>query len=356
MPASLLRPLALLALAAGGASALPAPRRPAALLQRRSSVRAPARLRLAAAPPAVMPGGRSAVKAAAAAASDTLGNLKQVVAGARVHLAAAAAARAVSIFAMYPVDTVKTRLQMGAAAATTGGVGGLYNGVLSSLAGQVPYGMLTFASYDVYKRSLLNRYPKLNKSALYAAAAVMGDLTGSLWLCPSETVKQQVQGGLYATAGQAARGLWKANGVRGLYQGYAGQISRDVPFRVAQLVSYELVKTAWAKARGSPVNAKTGEVELKAWESTCVGAIAGSASAAVTTPLDVLKTRLMTTTQYSGVWNALTTISREEGLKGLFGGLAPRVLYIGPSCAIFFVVYEETAKRVRVRLAAEGAR
>lgn len=57
---------------------------------------------------------------------------------ARRHLAAAAVARSVSIFAMYPIDTLKTRIQLEQANAMR--MSGLYKGVGGSLLGQVPYG------------------------------------------------------------------------------------------------------------------------------------------------------------------------------------------------------------------------
>lgn len=57
---------------------------------------------------------------------------------ARRHLAAAAVARSVSIFTMYPVDTIKTRMQMGLPNPLR--LAGLYKGVAGSLVGQVPYG------------------------------------------------------------------------------------------------------------------------------------------------------------------------------------------------------------------------
>ena len=57
---------------------------------------------------------------------------------ARRHLVAAAVARSVSIFAMYPVDTIKTRIQMEQANALR--LTGIYKGVGGSLFGQVPYG------------------------------------------------------------------------------------------------------------------------------------------------------------------------------------------------------------------------
>lgn len=57
---------------------------------------------------------------------------------AKSHLVAAAVARAVSIFGMYPVDTIKTRMQMKQGDAFR--INGLYKGVTGSLVGQVPYG------------------------------------------------------------------------------------------------------------------------------------------------------------------------------------------------------------------------
>ena len=57
---------------------------------------------------------------------------------ARSHLSAAAVARALSIFGMYPVDTIKTRMQMGGTRAFS--LNGLYKGVWGSMFGNVPYG------------------------------------------------------------------------------------------------------------------------------------------------------------------------------------------------------------------------
>lgn len=57
---------------------------------------------------------------------------------ARRHLSAAAVARSISIFTMYPVDTIKTRIQMGLPNPLR--LNGLYKGVAGSLMGQVPYG------------------------------------------------------------------------------------------------------------------------------------------------------------------------------------------------------------------------
>eukprot|EP00613_Pedinella_sp_CCMP2098_P054792 CAMPEP_0171896538 /NCGR_PEP_ID=MMETSP0992-20121227/47626_1 /TAXON_ID=483369 /ORGANISM="non described non described, Strain CCMP2098" /LENGTH=363 /DNA_ID=CAMNT_0012524547 /DNA_START=12 /DNA_END=1100 /DNA_ORIENTATION=+ len=267
---------------------------------------------------------------------SVFGKFQSVVVNAKAHLVAAGCARAVSIFAMYPVDTIKTRLQMGLPALTSQtlkGVGALYKGAGSSLSGQIPYGMITFGSYEVYKEYLETNYPSMSLGLRTLIAAVAGDITGSVMLCPSEVVKQQVQGGIFGSTMAAIKGIVAADGPLGFYRGYGAQISRDVPFRACQLVTYELVKSAYLKLTKPPSSGASGAL---------VGAIAGSFSAAVTTPLDVLKTRMMTGQAFgaTSVLGATSLIVSKEGAAALFRGIVPRVALIGPSCAIFFMVYE----------------
>ena len=154
----------------------------------------------------------------------------------------------------------------------------------------------------MYKRMLLDRFPNVQPFFMYALAAVMGDLTGSGWLCPSEVVKQKMQAGMFSTTGEAARSIWKSKGLLGFYEGYLGGVTRDVPFRVAQLTSYEVTKNMYLRYKGrrlskqNPKLRKTVEerLELSSIEAAMCGALCGSFSAAVTAPLDRIKTLLMT--------------------------------------------------------------
>jgi solute carrier family 25 S-adenosylmethionine transporter 26 len=141
---------------------------------------------------------------------------------AKSHLVAAACGRALSIFGMYPVDTIKTRMQMGKPFAFDG----LYRGVGGSLVGQVPYGVLTFGSYEIYKKYLLDRFPNVRPALVYALSAILGDVTGSGWLCPSEVVKQQLQAGMYGNTMEAISGIWRGGGFGGFYRGYTGGLAR----------------------------------------------------------------------------------------------------------------------------------
>lgn len=274
---------------------------------------------------------------------ETLSMFLQTVGNARRHLAAAAVARATSIFVMYPMDTIKTRIQMSGSSNLK--FDGMYKGVGGSLFGQVPYGVLTFGSYEVYKQLLTERFASHNPVILYAISAILGDMTGSIWLCPSEVVKQQLQGGMFQSTGEAVRQIWSKGGVLGFYQGYTGALARDVPFRVAQLTSYEVTKNLFLKyqQRSNPE-----KKELSTIDATVCGAIAGTFSAAITTPLDRMKTLLMTNSAaYGGsVLSCASKIWREEGINGFCTGLVPRVVYIAPSVMIFFVVYEQVQQQL----------
>ena len=226
--------------------------------------------------------------------------------------------------------------------------------------GQVPYGVLTFGSYEVYKKMLLERFPNVKPIFTYALSAIMGDLTGSGWLCPSEVVKQQLQAGMYPSTGVALQEIWKRKGLVGLYEGYFGGVARDVPFRVAQLTSFEVTKNvalrlkarrrseAAAVRKGGAKKEDTEPLELSSLEAAVCGAISGSFSAAITAPLDRIKTLLMTdSAAYGGsVASCAAQIWRDEGMAGFLKGVGPRVVYIAPSVVIFFVCYETVQQRL----------
>ncbi|GFY83590.1 mitochondrial substrate carrier family protein [Actinidia rufa] len=73
------------------------------------------------------------------------------------------------------------------------------------------------------------------------------------------------------------------------------------------------------------------------------GGLAGITAASVTYPLDLVRTRLAAQTNviyYRGIWHALHTISKEEGVFGLYKGLGASLLGVGPNLAISFSVYD----------------
>ena len=102
------------------------------------------------------------------------------------------------------------------------------------------------------------------------------------------------------------------------------------------------MKKEWAIHQGAP---------LQAWQGALCGSISGAISAAITTPLDVCKTRLMvdTTGKYKGMMPTMKTIFKEEGWRALFLGVEPRVAWIGIGGFVFFYAYEQTKLIITAR-------
>jgi solute carrier family 25 S-adenosylmethionine transporter 26 len=131
-------------------------------------------------------------------------------------------------------------------------------------------------------------------------------------------------------------------------------------------VSQEYLKLAWLR--------DSEETTLEPWQSVMSGAAAGALSASITTPLDVVKTRLMTQDRksvtsaglsgvraeaaaraqaiaaytYTGFASTLNQIWIEEGALGLTKGMGPRLFYSACFSALGFFAFE-TARVVILR-------
>lgn len=283
----------------------------------------------------------------------------------RHHLVAGAMARCLAVCIMFPLDTIKTRLQVHGADCCTpmqmqeAMRWPIYPGVSSSLLGQVPNAMLVYGSYELYKKELTLAFPKLNITQVRFAAAMLGDITGSVWLSPFEGTKQRVQAGVYQSVPSAFKGILQQEGFFGLYRGYKAQVLRDLAYHAIQLPLYEGVKELWLKStKGKHFNtsvANSGKncakmsavpVRLEPWESMMCGAIAGATSGALTCPLDVIKTRLMAQrfdpSLPSTIKGVFVDIISREGWAGLTAGLRERAMYIALGSAIFWTIFEQS--------------
>lgn len=238
---------------------------------------------------------------------------------------------------LYPIDTIKTRLQ----AARVGGkilVKGLYSGLAGNLAGVLPASAIFVGVYEPVKTKLLEIFPDNYNAVAHLLAGAAGGATASLVRVPTEVVKQRMQTGQFANAPDAVRSIVAKEGARGLYAGYGSFLLRDLPFDAIQFCIYEQLRI------GYKLVAKR---DLYDPENALIGAFAGAVTGAITTPLDVIKTRLMvqgTSKQYKGVFDCVQKIVREEGSSALTKGIGPRVLWIGIGGSIFFGVLERTKK------------
>jgi len=244
---------------------------------------------------------------------------------------------------LFPLDTLKTRLQSSTGFISSGGFNGIYRGVGSAIIGSAPGAALFFVTYE-HCKSLLHARQFSNTSSWSAsiehmAAASLGEIAACAVRVPTEVVKQRAQAGQHSSSLLTLRAVLSQRsqiGFRGvwleLYRGWSVTIMREVPFTVIQFPLWEAMK-AWRRR-------STGKEQVVALESGLFGSLAGAVAASTTTPLDVLKTRMMLAKEKTPVGQLVGQIMKEGGTKAFFAGLAPRVMWISAGGAIFLGSYQ----------------
>ena len=342
-----------------------------------------------------------------------------------VHMLAGSFAGIIEHFAVYPMDTIKTHVQTAAtndsvAAARhilelRGGLG-FWRGVTMQVGFCGPAHALMFASYEQILRLGGAKQTGDSSSSSHGdhdcsdggggggvvvaspspeRVAAVGMVAGAVSTCfhdlvmvPAETVKQRLQLGYY-------RGAWHCLS-RMVASGDAlGSLYRSLPTTLATNAPYGAILVATNESVKKVAN-PDGQYSLPVYVAS--GAFSGSVAGLLTTPLDVVKTRLQTqslavavkTTAgatngggagagrltgaaagaaaaagrgggggggvgccavdprgspsfsviYRGFFDALRSVWREEGYRGFARGAGPRVLIGGPAAAISWSAYE----------------
>ncbi|OQR95896.1 Mitochondrial Carrier (MC) Family [Thraustotheca clavata] len=74
------------------------------------------------------------------------------------------------------------------------------------------------------------------------------------------------------------------------------------------------------------------------------GSVAGAVTDSILLPFDTINLRIKIqsaeTPKYTGIWNAWKTIVREEGVRGLFGGLGTTLMMAPINTGIYYAAYE----------------
>ena len=243
-------------------------------------------------------------------------------------LIAGAAAGAVCDLALHPIDTIKTRMQ--SSKRTPHSIfRGIYNGVGAVALSSAPASGLFFYTYDSLKASSYIPATSLG----YAAAAGVADTIACFVRVPFEVIKQRSQ----AISGDSSswgitRNLIKREGPSALFNGFGATVLRDVPFSFIQFPIYEALKSYYRKSYDG--------VEASPFVASLFGSLSGGIAAAITCPLDVVKTRLMLG-KAQGIFSCLCDVWREEGLKGWMKGVGPRVAFISAGGWVWFGTFEK---------------
>lgn len=213
---------------------------------------------------------------------------------------AGSVAGCVEHMAMFPVDTVKTRMQaLGSCPVKTGtvrqalksilqseGPSALYRGIGAMGLGAGPAHAVYFSVYETCKKRLSEGNP--NNAAAHAASGVCATVASDAVFTPMDMVKQRLQLGNsgYKGVWDCVRRVMSEEGFRAFYASYRTTVLMNAPFTAVHFTTYEAAKRGLMEVSPESVDDERLIVHATA------GAAAGALAAAVTTPLDVVKTQL----------------------------------------------------------------
>ena len=271
-----------------------------------------------------------------------------------------------------PLEVVKTQLQSSSAAVgelsqasghpvaiakkifETDGILGFFKGLRPTLIGIIPARSVYFFSYENSKKLLGTMgmreggVPNALISGLSAGIA-SNSLTNPIWmiktrcqLLADSSAGQRVYGGYR----DAVAAIYKEEGIGGFYKGlsasYWGCLEGSVQFMI-----YEQLKTKLIRRQ----NLSREEQCLPASDKLpkigyfLAAAFAKGTASILTYPHEVARTRLREQARngffkYTGMWQTIGTIAKEEGSKALYGGMGVHLMKVVPNSAIMFLTYE----------------
>ncbi|XP_045434908.1 S-adenosylmethionine mitochondrial carrier protein isoform X5 [Pipistrellus kuhlii] len=143
---------------------------------------------------------------------------------------------------LFPLDTIKTRLQSPQGFNKAGGFRGIYAGVPSTAIGSFPNAAAFFITYDYVKWLLHTDSSSHLTPVKHMLAASAGEVVACLIRVPSEVVKQRAQVSASSRTFQIFSNILYQEGIPGLYRGYKSTVLREIPFSLVQFPLWESLK------------------------------------------------------------------------------------------------------------------
>lgn len=271
------------------------------------------------------------------------------------NFAAGAIAGVSEILTFYPLDVVKTRMQLETGKAKHGmvgtlssivreeGFGRLYRGLVPPLLLEAPKRAVKFAANDFWGKTYmgLSGESKMTQQLSILTGCSAG-ATESFVVVPFELVKIKLQDKTSTFAGpiDVVKQVLRKEGPLGLYAGMEATFWRHLWWNGGYFGCIHQVRSMLA-----PAETQQGQL-LNNFISGSVGGFVGTL---INTPFDVVKSRIQGTAKVPGVvpkynWTypALMTIMREEGPAALYKGFLPKVLRLAPGGGVLLLVVEFT--------------
>ncbi|KAB5586040.1 mitochondrial carrier domain-containing protein [Coniochaeta sp. 2T2.1] len=238
------------------------------------------------------------------------------------------------------------------------GIRGLYNGISASLLRQITYSTVRFGIYEEFKARFVPKPQSPSSSTkqqsqspplltLIAASSISGFVGGIVGnVADVLNVRMQHDAALPAQQrrnyNHALDGLVRMTreegGLRSWFRGVWPNSLRAAAMTAGQLASYDFIKGVLL--RHTPM----GDTLSTHFSASF---LAGVVAATITSPIDVIKTRVMSASGKSSIVHLLREITAAEGLRWMFKGWVPSFLRLGPQTICTFLFLESHRKVYR---------
>lgn len=261
-----------------------------------------------------------------------------------------------------PIDVTKIRLQMhGEGAAGTAslgvvktfyrivqaeGIAGLYRGISASLVREMSYSGIRMGMYEPTKQMLGGHDPSHTPLGIKVAAGALTGGFGSVLANPFDLVKVRMQRAVgaapYSSLHAALGQIWLfEGGFGGLWRGCTPTVQRATLLTASQVPAYDHAKHFLVD--GGRMR------DGYACHFVC-SMLAGVVAAAVTSPSDLVKSRMMAQPLdvatgrgklYASTTACYMQIVANEGALALFKGFHGQWLRIGPHTTVSLMAFEQ---------------
>ncbi|XP_062304021.1 mitochondrial adenyl nucleotide antiporter SLC25A23 isoform X1 [Osmerus eperlanus] len=283
------------------------------------------------------------------------------------QLMAGAMAGSVSRTGTAPLDRLKVFLQVHGqtpgrgsvldglrAMVKEGGVGSLWRGNGVNVLKIAPETAIKFLAYEQIKRVMHGSKEggTLRVHERFVAGSLAG-ATAQTAIYPMEVLKTRLtlrSTGQYRSVADCARQILEREGPKAFYKGYLPNLLGIIPYAGIDLAVYETLKNAWLLR--NTTSADPGVLVLVG-----CGTLSSTCGQLASYPLALIRTRMQAQATVKGapqlsMLGLFRNIVTQEGVAGLYRGIAPNFLKVIPAVSISYVVYEHMRKVLGV----EGVR
>ncbi|KAG6152894.1 hypothetical protein E4U37_003425 [Claviceps purpurea] len=228
----------------------------------------------------------------------------------------------------------------------TDGISALYSGLSASLLRQLTYSTVRFGVYEDLKARYTRTsgeptFPVL--SAMAVGSGFLGGIAGNF--ADVLNVRMQHDAALppserrnYKHALDGMVRMAREEGPMSWFRGWLPNSSRAAVMTAGQLATYDTFKRLLVDY--TPL----GDTMTTHFSASF---LAGLAAATATSPIDVIKTRVMSSAHKQGIVRLVGEIYKTDGLRWMFKGWVPSFLRLGPHTICTFIFLEMHRKMYR---------